>query len=113
MTIDRNVRTRLAAALPAAVLALSLAACGAPAAERPTSDELSEGIAAILEDGGQGGILTDEQITCVADELIASDVTDQDLANLAAGQDQQTSQEAYDLVKTEMAAAVATCSTAE
>ena len=115
MNTDRKLRNRLLSAVPIAALAFSLAACGGAAAERPSTDELSEGVTVILEDGGitvgdgEDDQLTTDQVDCISDELIASDIADEDLANLAEGKDEQTSQEAYDLVSTTMAAAVQTC----
>ena len=111
--MNRNLRTRtrVLLAMPVAVVAISLAACsgGGDGSARPSADELSDGIATIFEDNGQGGILTDEQIDCVADAFLASDVSDQDLANLAAGKDEQTSQDAKALVTDTMAEAITTC----
>lgn len=112
--MNRNLRTRarLLLALPVAAVAISLAACaggGAGGADRPSSDQLSDGIATILEDSGQSGILTDDQIDCVADAFLDSDVSDQDLSNLAAGKDEQTSEEAKSLVTSTMSEAVMTC----
>ena len=116
MNSDRKLRTRLLTAVPIAALALSLAACGGSAAERPSTSELSEGITTILEDtggytigDGEDAQITTAQVDCISDELIASDIPDQDLANLAEGKDEQTSQETFELVQTTMTAAVQTC----
>lgn len=115
MNSDRKLRTRLLIAVPIAALAFSLAACGGSAAERPSTDELTEGVTVILEDGGiavgdaEDDQLTTAQVDCISDELIASDISDQDLANLAEGKDEQTSEEAFDLVQTTMTEAVQTC----
>jgi hypothetical protein len=115
MNSDRKLRTRLLTAVPIAALAFSLAACGGSAAERPSTSELSEGVTMILEDGGitvgdgEDDQLTADQVDCISDELIASDIPDQDLANLAEGKDEQSSQETYDLVSTTMTEAVQTC----
>ena len=113
--MNRNLRTRtrLLLAVPVAAVAISLAACASGGAsggtDRPSADQLSDGISTILEDGGQGGILTDDQVDCVADAFLASDVSDQDLSNLAAGKDEQTSEEAKSLVTSTMSEAVMTC----
>lgn len=114
MNIDRNLRTRtrLLLAVPIAAVALSLAACSG-AAERPSADKLATGINKILDDGGLGDQFTDEQVDCIADALVDSKISDQDLANLADGKDVQTSQEAKTLVTQEMSEATATCLTAE
>jgi hypothetical protein len=114
MNIDRNLRARILMTLPIAALAMSLAACaGAPGggigSDRPSADELSTGITKILEDSGQGDLLTEEQVDCIAGEFIDSEVSDQDLENMAGGEDLQTSQEAKDLVTATMQDAVATC----
>lgn len=113
MNRNLSTRARLLLTLPIAAAAISLAACGGAAgggdSVRPSADELSDGIAMILQDAGQAGILTDDQIDCVADAFLASDVSDQDLANLAAGKDEQTSQDANALVTDTMAEAITTC----
>lgn len=112
MNIDRNLRTRILMALPIAAVALSLAACGG-AAERPSVEAVSEGMTTILEDGGQGDVLTGEQIDCVAEALHSSEISDQDLANIADGKDLQTSEEAQELVTSTMSDAVVDCASAE
>ncbi|WP_243229609.1 hypothetical protein [Microbacterium sp. CIAB417] len=115
MNTDRKLRTRLLSAVPIAALAFSLAACGAPAAERPSTEELSEGITTILEDqgltvgDGEDAQLTPDQVDCISGELLDSEISDQDLANLAEGKDEQTSQDAFNLVQTTMTEAVQTC----
>ncbi|UYO97607.1 hypothetical protein OED01_02415 [Microbacterium sp. M28] len=111
MNSDRKLRTRLLTAVPIAALAFSLAACGGSAAERPSTGELSDGITKILEDSGQADILTEGQVDCVSEALLESEISDQDLANIAEGEDVQTSQEAKDLVESTMAEAVSTCIT--
>ena len=116
MNIDRNVRSRILMTLPIAALAVSLAACaggpgGGGGSDRPSAEELSSGITTILEDSGQGDILTAEQVECIAEEFLDSDVSDQDLKNMAGGEDLQTSEEAKQLVTSTMQDAVATCTT--
>lgn len=115
MNIDRNLRSRtsrLLLALPVAALAFSLAACSG-GAQRPTSDELATGITKIFDEGGIGDQFTDEQISCIADHPVDSDLSDQDLANIAEGKDVQTDQAAYDLMEKEMTEAGTTCITGE
>ena len=110
--MNRNLRTRtrLLLAVPAIIVAASLTACsGAGAAQRPSTDELSDGLSTIFEEAGQGELFTDDQLDCVADEFLASDVSDQDLANLADGKDVQTCQDAKTLVTETMQNAVTTC----
>ncbi len=100
-------------ALPIAALALSLAACaGIGASQRPTQEELADGMAKIWEQNeATAGQFTDEQNDCLAEALIESDVSDQDLTNLANGEDRQTSVEARDLVSKTIGDAVKTCVT--
>ncbi|KDA06931.1 hypothetical protein DC31_07840 [Microbacterium sp. CH12i] len=109
--MNRNLRTRpsrLLLALPVVAIAFSLAACSG-GAQRPSVDQLSDGLTTILEEGGQGGILTDDQIDCVAEKFLDSKVSDEDLSNLAAGKDEQTSQESKALVTDTMSSAAAEC----
>ena len=111
--MNRNLRprTRLLLALPiAAVAFFSLAACSG-GTSRPSVDELSTGIGQIFEDGGQGGVFTDEQLDCVAQEFLDSEVSDEDLNNLAKGQDLQTSEDAKALVTETLLEASTTCVT--
>ena len=109
MNSDRKLRHRLLTAVPIAALAFSLAACGGASAERPSTSELNDGISKILESTGQEDVLTEDQITCVSEALLDSEISDEDLANIAKGEDVQTSQEAKDLVTTTMTEAVSTC----
>jgi len=116
MNIDRNLRSRILMTLPIAVVAISLAACaGGPgggsggSSDRPSAEELSTGITTILEDSGQGDLLTADQVDCIAGEFLESEVSDQDLKNMAGGEDLQTSEEAKQLVTTTMQDAVGTC----
>lgn len=116
MNIGRNLRSRILMTMPIAALAVSLAGCaGGPGggSDRPSTEELSTGITTILEDAGQGGVLTEEQVDCIAGEFLESDVSDQDLKNMADGEDLQTSQEAKDLVTATMQDAIGTCAPAE
>lgn len=109
MKTDRILRTRtsrLLLALPAAAIAFSLAACSAPA--RPSVDELSSGIQKIV--GGTS--LSDAVTECIAKELLDSDISDGDLANIASGKD-AVSQDSKDLVTKELRDAATECATAE
>lgn len=110
--MNRNLRprTRLLLALPVAAVAFSLAACSG-GATRPSVDELSSGIAQIFDDNGQGGVLTDDQYDCVAQEFLDSEVSDEDLSNIAKGQDLQTSESAKTLVTQTMIEATSSCIT--
>ena len=62
---------------------LFLSACGG-AVERPSTDELATGLTSILESQGVSG-LTEEQVTCIAEGLEASDLSDSVLAAVATG----------------------------
>lgn len=96
MNIDRNLRTRtsrLLLALPVAAFAFSLAACSAPA-ERPSAPEVAAGWKKIADEAGQGDLYTDDLLNCLAEALVESDLSDQDLANIAEGKDVQTSTDA-------------------
>lgn len=114
MNIDRNPRTRarLLMALPIAAMAFSLAACSG-AVERPSVDEVSSGFQQILESVGQGDAFSDTQLDCMAGVLVDSEVSDQDLKNIADGKDEQTSQEAKELVEATTQAAVTECTSPE
>ena len=97
-------------ALSIAAVAVSLSACaGGASSERPSADKVSEGIAKIFEDSGQGGILTDDQLDCVAEYFVASEVSDNDLANIAEGKDLQSSEEAKTLVTSTMQDSIVEC----
>lgn len=102
-------RARILLALPIAAAALSLAACSSGAVQRPTTVELSTGITTILENVGQAGTYTSDQILCIAEKFYATELDDQDLANIAAGKDEQSSQSAKDLVTSTMSEAITTC----
>lgn len=111
---DRSRRaSRLLMALPIAALAFSLAACsGIGASQRPSQDDLADGMAKIWEsDPSTADLFTAEQNDCLAEELLKSEISDQDLANLANGEDKQTSAEARDLVSSEIQDAAKVCVT--
>lgn len=55
-----------------------------PGTGRPTAEELAVGIAAIIESTGAEGY-TPEHITCFAEEFAASDIDDETLRIIAAG----------------------------
>lgn len=111
MNTDRNLRTRLLATLPVAALVFSLAACAAPV-ERPSAEEVAVGWQEIIEEAGQADLYTDELVMCIAEALVESEVSDQDLANLAEGRDVQTSQEAANLLTEVATQASADCAVA-
>lgn len=98
MNTDRSPRiaTRLLAVLPIAAIAFSLAACSAP--ERPSAKEVATGYHKIVKDAGQEGQYPDGMIECLADAMVKSDISDQDLANIAQGKDEQTSTESQTLL---------------
>ena len=109
-----RTRSRLLLALPAAALALSLAACGGVgAAERPSAAKVADGLQQVLEDNGADGALTEPMLLCLSKAMVESDLSDQDLANIAEGKDVQTSTEAYDLMQKVMTDAAPGCITAE
>ncbi|MFE6997124.1 hypothetical protein ACFVAE_14250 [Microbacterium sp. NPDC057659] len=113
MNTDRILRTRtsrLLLALPAAVIAFSLAACSAPA--RPSVDDLSSGIQKIAGDAGTGDVFTDAIADCMAKELLDSKISDGDLDNIAAGKD-AVSKDGQDLIEKELGDAVTKCASAE
>lgn len=59
----------------------------APSGTRPTTAEVEEGLAAILEDTGGGNTYTQEQLTCTAQFMVDSDIPDDTLAVIAQGPD--------------------------
>lgn len=69
--------------LPIAGLALSLAACGG--ADRPSAQQVADGMDTIFEESGASDLFTDDQLLCIAEKLVDSDISDQDLANIADG----------------------------
>lgn len=79
-------------ALPIAALAFSLAACaGGPGggSSRPTSDEVATGIQKVFEEQGLDQLTTDEASSCLADALVDSELSDETLKYIAAGEDKQ------------------------
>ncbi len=112
MNIDRNLRTRLLAALPVAALAFSLAACSAPV-ERPSAEEVADGWQKIIDDAGQSDLYTDSLVLCLSEALVDSELSDEDLANIAQGKDVQTSTDAQELLTSVVAGAVTDCAAAE
>jgi len=110
-----HTRTRLLLALPIAAAAISLAACAGTAggqdggSGRPSVDDVSVGITKILDDAGQSDLLTEDQITCISERFVDSKVSDEDLSNLAAGKDEQTSEDAKELVSQTMTEASTAC----
>ncbi|MFJ4223001.1 hypothetical protein [Microbacterium sp. NPDC089695] len=113
---DRNLRpaTRILMALPIAALAFSLAACGGAAVERPSAEDVSDGLMKVLEDQGMGDALTEPIIMCLSEALVDSEVSDETLATIAKGDaEAQTSQDDYDLVQSTITDAAMDCASAE
>lgn len=96
MNFDRKLRTRsrLLLALPAAALALSLAACGS---SRPSEQQVADGLTKYFEEAGQGDILDDKAAECFAGPLVDSELSNETLTYLANGEDKQANQEDKDL----------------
>ncbi|WP_353114158.1 hypothetical protein [Microbacterium sp.] len=85
MNIDRKLRStsaRLLLAIPAAAIALSLAACGGAA--RPSADQVAKGVEKMVKDQG-GGELPAGVSTCLAEALLKSDLSNDSLATFAKG----------------------------
>ncbi|MFJ4254644.1 hypothetical protein [Microbacterium sp. NPDC090003] len=98
MNFDRKLRTRsrLLLALPAAALALSLAACGA---SRPSEAQVADGLTKYFEDAGQSEIFTADAAECFSGYLVDSDLSNETLNFLANGEDKQANQDDYDLLQ--------------
>lgn len=99
MNFDRKLRTRsrLLLALPAAALALSLAACGG--ASRPSEAQVADGLTKYFEEAGQGDIFTADAASCFSGYLVDSDLSNETLNFLANGEDKQANQDDYDLLQ--------------
>jgi len=97
MNFDRKLRTRsrLLLALPAAALALSLAACGG--ASRPSEAQVADGLTKYFEDAGQSDIFTADAAECFAGHLVDSELSNETLNYLANGEDKQANQSDKDL----------------
>jgi len=97
MNFDRKLRTRsrLLLALPAAALALSLAACGG--ASRPSEAQVAEGLTKYFESAGQADIFNEDAAECFAGYLVDSDLSNETLTFLANGEDKQKDQADKDL----------------
>jgi hypothetical protein len=97
MNFDRKLRTRsrLLLALPAAALALSLAACGG--ATRPTEDQVATGLTKYFESAGQGDVFNEDAAECFAGHLVDSELSNETLNYLANGEDKQKDQKDKDL----------------
>ncbi|WP_372969736.1 hypothetical protein [Microbacterium sp.] len=113
---DRNLRTpaRLLMALPIAALAFSLAACGGAAVDRPSAEEVSDGLQKVLEDQGMGDALTEPVILCLSEALVDSKVSNESLDAIAKGDSSaQTDEDEGALVQKTITDAAADCATAE
>ncbi|MGF6822212.1 putative small lipoprotein YifL [Microbacterium sp. ZKA21] len=111
MNTDRKLRNRLLSAVPIAALAFSLAACGGAAVERPSAEEVAEGWTKIIDDAGQSDLYTDDIILCLSEALVDSEISDEDLANIADGKDIQTSTDAQELLTQVVTEAAPKCAT--
>ena len=111
MNSDRKLRTRLLTAVPIAALAFSLAACSTPV-ERPTPEVVAAGYQKIIDANDQGVLYTDAMVLCLSEAMVDSEISDQDLANIAAGKDEQTSTEAQNLITQVITEAAPECTTA-
>lgn len=112
---DRKLRpaSRLLMALPIAAVAFSLAACGGPA-ERPSAEDVSDGLMQVLEDQGMGDALTEPMVLCLSEALVDSEVSNDTLAAIAKGDaEAQTNQDDFDLVQSTITDAGPDCLTAE
>jgi len=98
MNIDRKLRTpaRLLMAVPVAALTLSLAACGA---NRPTADQVSDGLTKYFEDAGMADTLPESAADCYAGYLVDSDLSNETLTYIANGEDKASSTEDASLTK--------------
>lgn len=99
MNIDRKLRStsaRLLLAIPAAAIALSLAACSGPA--RPSADQVAVGYNKIVKEAGQSELYNKDLVQCLSEAMVKSKLSDEDLANIADGKDLQTSKAAQTLL---------------
>ena len=97
--------------LPVAA-ALSLSACGGPA-ERPSAAAVADGLTKVLEAELGEDLFTPEQITCMAEGLEASEMSDKALAAIAEGDaDAKVSTDEQKQVTEIMAAVTTECMTA-
>lgn len=115
MNFDRKLRTRsrLLLALPAAALALSLAACGG-AVERPNAEQVSDGLMKVLEDQGMGDTLSEPIVLCLSEALVDSEVSNETLDAIAKGDtNAQANEKDFSLVQSTITDASADCVTAE
>lgn len=80
-----TIAARLAAASAVSVLAFVLMGCSASA--RPSAEELQTGITKIAAAAGTEDLLTEKYTECVADALVASDLSDATLAMIASGEE--------------------------
>ncbi|MFJ2369192.1 hypothetical protein [Microbacterium sp. NPDC087665] len=115
MNFDRKLRTRsrLLLALPAAALALSLAACGG-AVERPSAEKVADGLQKVLEDQGMGDTLTEPVMLCISEALVDSEVSNETLDAIAKGdQNATTNEKDFALAQETITSAGQDCLTAE
>lgn len=113
---DRTSRTssRILMALPIAALAFSLAACGGAAAERPSAQQVADGLTSVLEDQGLGDSLSDDVVLCLSEALVDSEVSNESLDAIAKGDENvQTDQKEGALVQKTITEAAPDCAPTE
>lgn len=106
---DTRTPLRAALLLPIVALTLVLAACGG-GGERPTADEVAEGLQTVFDDMGAGDYFTETQVLCIAEKLVESELTDEDLQSIADG-NSEASESAADVLSTVGAEATEACTT--
>lgn len=95
----------------AAGAALILALAGCAGAERPTADQLADGVVSIIEDNGVApGSIGEEMTDCISEALLDSELSDQTLANIARGDDVTGSPADYELLQGLVPDAIVACS---
>lgn len=89
----RSTRIRPLLIAPAIAALLALTGCSGGAPEgRPAVADIAAGFQKVLEEQGQGSVLTPEQITCVSEKLHASDLSDGVLTAIATGDESKADQ---------------------
>lgn len=105
---DSRTPLRAVLLLPIVALTLVLAACGG--GERPNADQVAEGLQAVFDEMGAGDYFTETQVLCIAEKLVESELTDEDLQSIADG-NSEASQSAAEVLSTVGAEATAACTT--
>ncbi|UNK71992.1 DUF2510 domain-containing protein [Microbacterium sp. H1-D42] len=84
----------------------------APSGEgRPTADEVLVGLDEIMSVTGQDGTLTDDQLTCYAQYFVDSDISDDTLSVIAAGDEALTDADALSAFSEKLIEGATTCAT--